>query len=253
MFRKIKSVLTEIRQMRQVMEQLKVKQEESDRLANELYWAHIFESAIKGSVWFNNVPLNVGRWAAGYPLFYILFRILNEVKPDTVLEFGMGESTRMIQSYKHQHNPKALCVTVEHDKKWIEIKKQNGLSEDYISVISPELETITINEKETLQYKELSNLLSGYGKQFKLILIDGPFGSSNYSRHNIVELIENGLLSDSFIILMDDYERSGEKETVEDVRKLLNKEGISFCEGFYSGKKDLLIIVSEDYKFLTSL
>jgi hypothetical protein len=208
---------------------------------------------MKGNAWCNNVPLNVGRWAAGYPLLYVLYRILNEVKPETILEMGMGESTRMIQSYKQLYNPQALCVTVEHDKNWIETKKQNGLSLEAISVVNAELEKIIVNGKETLQYKDLPGQLDSYKKKFELILIDGPFGSESRSRYNIVELIRRDYLSRDFIIIMDDYNRKGEQETIEVLRTLFVEKKINYFEGVYSGIKDSIILVSGNYKFLTSL
>ena len=53
--------------------------------------------------------------------------------------------------------------------------------------------------------------------------------------------------------MIDDYERIGEKHTVEKMKEELNNAGIKFKTGVYSGKKDLLIFASKDLKFLCSM
>ncbi len=52
---------------------------------------------------------------------------------------------------------------------------------------------------------------------------------------------------------MDDYERTGEQETVKKLKEVFKNKGISFVEETYHGAKSTLLICSENYKFLTSL
>ncbi|MNE79786.1 hypothetical protein D3C80_1763050 [compost metagenome] len=56
-----------------------------------------------------------------------------------------------------------------------------------------------------------------------------------------------------FIILMDDYQREGEKETAKVIVDLLGEKGITHYTKKYAGNKSLLLIVSEKYKYLKSL
>ena len=98
-------------------------------LSKENYWANVFNSSIRGVGWMDHISLNVGRWAANYSLLYILFRILNEVKPLNTLELGLGETSKLFQAYKQYHNTYANCNTIEHDQDWINIKKQHGILE----------------------------------------------------------------------------------------------------------------------------
>ncbi len=62
----------------------------------EILWAEIFRSVTDKSTWLKNRSFAPGRWALGYPALYILYRILNEMKPKSILELGLGQSTRMI-------------------------------------------------------------------------------------------------------------------------------------------------------------
>lgn len=253
MIRKIKEIKRQIWEIHKRSISIEKEQTEIRKLLSENNWANVFNSAIAGSTWFKDVPLNVGRWAAGYPLLYVLYRILNELRPQNILELGMGETTMMFQHYKMNLNPDATCVTVEHNLEWIETKKRSGFSEGAIEILTPELDKIEIKGKQTLRYKSLTDQLRNGGKRFNLLLIDGPFGSENYSRYNVIELIENNFLANDFIIIMDDYNRSGERETIDDVRVLINEKGIKFTEGVYAGEKSSCIIASEHYALSTSL
>ena len=235
------------------MEIIERNQAELLKLQQENYWANIFNTATRGSTWFKDDNINIGRWAPGYVLFYVLYRILDETKPKNILELGMGETTRMIQKYKKVLNPEANCITVEHDKKWIELKKNSWLSSDLINVVNAELGEVVVNGKNTRQYLNLPGHLASFSKRFNLIVIDGPFGSENYSRYNIIELIKEGFLDDDFIIIMDDYNREGEKETIGELKKALTEKGIGFDGVSYSGDKEFYIIVSPGKKYLLSL
>jgi hypothetical protein len=64
------------------------------------------------------------------------------------------------------------------------------------------------------------------GKKFDLFSIDGPWGSDEYSRIDMIRYIPE-ILCEDFVIMVDDYERLGEK--------------------------DIYVITSEKWKFLISL
>lgn len=253
MIGKIKRLAQTIQENKRLLKELTVKQEEIKRISLENYWANVFNSAVRGSRWAYHLPLNVGRWAAGYSLFYVLFRILNEVEPDSVLELGLGETTKMIQAYKTHLKPDALCVTVEHDSNWIQLKKEAGIAVGQIEVLQAELEEMSIEGKPTLRYKNLTELVGGKQRQYQLIIIDGPFGSANYSRSNIIDLVSNGFLADEFILILDDYNRKGEQETIVELKEVLSARDVSFVEGVYHGDKSFVLLASERYRFLTSL
>lgn len=252
MLKKIKEIKRQVWETYKRSALIEKEQAEIKKVLWENHWANVFNSAIAGSTWFKDVSLNVGRWAAGYPLLYILYRILNEIQPQNILELGMGETSKMFQHYKMNLNTGAACITVEHNHEWIEIKKRSDISEEVMKILTPELEKIEIKGKETLHYKDLSNLLKNEGKRFNLVLIDGPFGSENYSRYNVMELIQNNFLADDFIIIMDDYNRIGEQETISNVRELLNNRGAKFAESVYTGEKSSILIASESYSLSTS-
>ncbi|GHV55474.1 hypothetical protein FACS1894216_17910 [Synergistales bacterium] len=87
---------------------------------------------------------------------------------------------------------------------------------------------------------------------FDFISIDAPFGSDVYSRIDVLDIIPDCLMS-SFIIMIDDYNRIGEQNTVKEIMRRFSDRNISVCSGSYRGAKQSLLITTEDYKFLCTL
>jgi len=52
---------------------------------------------------------------------------------------------------------------------------------------------------------------------------------------------------------MDDYNREGEKETMQEVMDILNSEKKEYLYRVYSGEKEHLLVCSKDLKFLTTI
>lgn len=75
----------------------KLKRAENEIQLNtrELLWAEIFHDTITGSKWMKDKRLKLGRAAIGYNLAYVLYRILDEIQPENILEMGLGESTQI--------------------------------------------------------------------------------------------------------------------------------------------------------------
>lgn len=222
---------------------------ENSKKLDEIYWGQIFSSAIHSSGWLHNKTFNPGRWAAGYQMLYLLYRILNDVKPQSILEFGLGETTRLTYQYTRQHSGKELTV-VEQDAQWLSF-----FSNDIFNVgpytLLLDVEKGAVQGKEVWQYKNL--LPSLQAKQFNLVVVDGPWGSPEYSRYQIVQMAEHDMLAEDFIILIDDYNRSGERQTVADLLGVLQQKGKPYCTGTYKGIKSTMVICSERFRFLISL
>lgn len=107
------------------MEQLLLEQR---GLAYENLWANIFHDSIVGSRWLQNQSFSPGRVAIGYPTLYALYRILDEFQPKSILEMGLGQSTKMIGSYvkwKVSRQEECHHMIVEHDETWIDFFKNS--------------------------------------------------------------------------------------------------------------------------------
>lgn len=224
---------------------------------DELLWANIFHDVIRGSKWFDGATsLNPGRWALGYPACYILYQILDLALPESILELGLGASTKFTGSYiAWRKNEKPVeHYVVEHDKEWIEFNKEKV---DYSQMELVQLDNITVNENMPGVGKTEIVMYAGFvsafkDKKFDFIIIDAPYGSDEYSRVDCIGILPQ-CLKDSFVIMLDDYDRIGEKRTAQLIIKQLKASGVLFEVGVYQGEKATLIITSKDLKFLCSL
>jgi hypothetical protein len=227
----------------------KIPYKKNRRILKELNWASIFNSAITDSEWLKNKSFNPGRWAAGYPMLYILYRIYNEVKPKNILELGLGESTKMAYQYKKANNGILLTI-IEQDKNWLNFFSNQVYNISAEAILLPIEQTVIKGHKVNV-YKDLIVTLPK--TLFNLIIVDGPWGSKHFSRHQIIDKIEHNFIADDFILIIDDYERRGEWETAKHIRKALSQKEIQFHEKVYSGAKRTLLICSTNYSFLTTL
>lgn len=220
--------------------------QEIKRNSDELVFANIFNDTIKHSEWFD-IPLSLSSGAIGYNLAYVLYRVLNDIKPKNILELGLGQSTKIITEYV-KHFKKVNHDVVEHDKNWIDFfKKTTDMSK---------MEHIHLLECYKKKYKGVElNAYKGFKEEFKnkkydLILIDGPIGGGVYSRMDILDIIPE-CLDESFIIIIDDCDREGEQVTIKLLEDKLKKNNIKFSCGYqYKGKTNVYTMTSTNLDFI---
>ena len=216
----------------------------------ELEWAHIYHDSIKGKPWLADLPLNVGRWAGNYSFLYVLNRILTDCRPKEILEFGLGESSKIISKYIENYLTESNHDIIEQDMEWLNHFNDRFKLSHKSSVQILPLVKKQVKGYETNSYENIENFIS---KKYDFYLIDGPFGSLHYSRYDIVNIAKDLNQDDEFVILLDDYNRIGEKETFMDLLKILERNKIRVYTHIYEGTKSLSIIGTEKYKFISSL
>jgi hypothetical protein len=228
----------------------KTRQQQIIRQNQELIWAQIYHDSIRGRDYIENLPLNIGRWAGNYSFFYLLNRIMHDVQPSHILELGLGESTKFISSCIN-HLPAIKSHTiVEQNKSWLEsFQDRFKLHDKSIPTICP-LESIVFQGNNVECYQGLENQIEGV---FDFYLVDGPFGSPHFSRIDILFLTKRLKSKDKFIILVDDYDRVGEQETVELLKSHFKEMNIPIYCKVYSGLKQVFLMVSKEYQYLTTL
>ena len=220
--------------------------------ASETVWAEIFNNVISGSRWLQNTSFSAGRWAVGYQYLYVMYRVLNEIRPRHILELGLGQSTRMIGQYASSHKQVEHFV-VEHDPEWIDFFSRDFTLSERSKIIKLDRELIPFKEAEAVRvFKGFEEQFSG--RKFDFISIDAPFGGDmkQYARIDVLKMLPD-CLADSFIIMIDDTERPGETNTVNAMKEQLKQSGIAFAVGRYSGNKDCTVICSNDLKFVCSM
>jgi hypothetical protein len=240
MIKKIKSILEENRSLHN----------QNSLMLQELNWANVYHDSIRGEAWINETSLNIGRWAGGYAFFYVLVRILKDTKPQRILELGLGESTKMISQFIEHSSPETTHLIIEHDENWkmkfLDIFELSNKSRIELCPLVDQ----NIHGYNNKMYQNFRTIAQG---EFDFILVDGPFGSSHFSRYELIIMLNELNLEKDFIILFDDTHRTGEQETLEELHQLLKGKNIAYTHSTYQGIKACTLICSERMKFLTTL
>jgi len=239
-----------IKRIKEVIKENKEWQKKIIAQNEELLWANIFHDSIRGKKAIEDLPLNIGRWAGNYSFFYVLNRILNDYQPKRILEFGLGESSKFVSVYLDNYLINSEHLIIEQDDNWrITFENKFVLSlRSFIKVLP--LIKKKYKECDFNGYENIENTITS---AFDLYLIDGPFGSSNYSRFDIFTLVQKLSNKDEFIILIDDYDRHGEKQTVNELLKMFKNKEMNVFTATYTGMKGVIVIGTEKYKYITSL
>jgi len=235
--------------VRIIREQIKL-QRLSYLLLKELEWAHIYHDSIRGKKELKNLSLNIGRWAGNYAFFYVLNRILSDYKPKNILELGLGESSKFVSTFIDNYSKESKHIIIEHNEEW-----KTLFSNNFKLSNNCEIRILNLVEEENkgYKYKSYKNIQDQIINTFDLYIVDGPLGSSSFSRFDIVSLAKNFKTNDQFIILFDDYERKGEKETANALLKILEDKNINCHTKEFTGNKKVLVIATSNYKHITSV
>jgi hypothetical protein len=223
--------------------------ESLDKKIQTVVNAQFFEGTIKDCNWLKYKSFSPGNWAMDNAALYTLFRVLNNMKPKNILEFGLGQSSKLVHQYAAFFED-TKAETIEHNNDWIGFFCNDFPEDIKINVKQIDEEIINFNGYETLSYKNIDNIIKG---RYDLIIVDGPFGRKHYSRSQSIGVIKDNL-EERFCIFFDDSERTGEKETIHMICKILKDKKIKYMTKDYIGEGNQhTIICSEDLKFLTSL
>lgn len=220
--------------------------------AQESVWAHVWSDTTKDVQWLEGITFSPGRWAVGYQYLYVLYRVLTEVHPKSILELGLGQSTKLISRFAEQFQDVEHTV-VEHDEEWIKFFINENPLGEHTNIEKMDLEMTHFLEDDcVINYKDFEKRFQG--EKYNLVSIDAPFGgkAKKYARIDLLKILPM-CLAESFIIMVDDYNRTGEKEMVKKLEEILTESGIKYKEGIYTGVKQTIVITSDDWSFLSTL
>ncbi len=234
------------------LEAVHQKAQDAVRNSAETVYAHVFNNVITKSNWLKDKNFSPGRWAVGYPYLYVMYQTLNITKPKCILDLGLGQTTKMLTQYAAA-NEDVEHIVLENDPDWIRVFKSKNKVSERTKIVYSDVEFIKYKSDDSVRvyslFKEAVN-----GKKFDFISIDGPLGGDmkKYSRIDILNVIPE-CLADDFVIMMHDMERQMETNTLIELQHLLKQASIKYRCGRYNGKKDTILICSEQPGYLTSL
>ena len=238
------------------IEQMQKELQEWRNLANrqfkELNFADLLHDTINESEWLHDKSFSLHGWAANYSFIYMLYRILDNAKPQNILEMGMGQTSRLTSQYAAYCNPNATLDIIENDAGWIATYQPQLAQSEHTKVHHRDLEFFTYDKVECRKYKDLSEIVGN--TKYDLIIIDGPWGAEqNLPRSNILDLIKNHNLADDFIMIFDDAERKGEHNTSAQAIKLLQEQNVEHFVFQRNGIKTQTYITSSTKSFIQYL
>lgn len=227
------------------------KLERIERNSAEAVWAAVFNSTVSNSVWLHDRAFSPRRWAVGFGYLYVLYRILNEVRPTRILDLGLGQTSKMIAQYAAAH-PSVEHVIIEADPEWVGFFNQGYHLPANSRIVMSEYEMREYKGESVRFYSGLAQKLSG--QRFDLISIDAPpsKGMVNYGRLDVLDLMPEALSPDC-VLMMDDVQRVRERNAVGEIVAKLASFALGYKDETYHGDKDFSVICSERMRFLRSL
>lgn len=228
-------------------------------ILHEVYWSQIYNNTIQNSSWLQDKSVSPGRWAVGYNYLYVLYRILDDIRPVHILELGLGQSTKIIGQYASFSGLSGQIkhIVVEHDDEWCNFffKRNKALCQN-TQVITLPLIDIEQDGEIFKAYDGFERMIHSLDMKFSVLSIDGPLGSSeHWGRRDILSCLPD-CLDVNFAIIFDDYgKRESTSRLVRDVEAVLYENKIEFVKGIYPGvtPKGVCVLVSTSWKFLASL
>ena len=239
-----------INKIKRIVKENREKQSEIIGLSKELLWANVYHDSIRGKDYLEKLPLNIGRWAGNYAFFYLLNRIMHDARPERILEFGLGESSKFISVCLENNLKKGSHHIIEQSDEWLSDFSSKFKLGTYSTVTICPLVQKNIFGFEVNCYNLLENQIQ---EKYDLYLIDGPFGSPRFSRFDAIMLAEKLTVSDEFIMIVDDSNRQGEKDTINELCKLFKNKNIKIYQQIFKGEKQTWIVTTQKYRFLTSI
>lgn len=217
-------------------------------LVRECIYSKVLSDCTKNTEWLKQSNFTLTGGAANYSFIFILFKILDTLRINNILEFGLGQSSKVTTQYAKYKNPDSTLSIVEHNQEWIDYFKKELILSEKTKIYQKNLINCELNGVESDKYEPLDNIVEN--KKFDLIIIDGPIGQDKtYPRTNVLDIIPEHL-AESFVIILDDAERTGEKNTANLILKKLDDNNINYCKSYKVGAKTQLLITSKDYEFI---
>lgn len=173
--------------------------------------------------------------AASYSLMYLLCRLLTENNIDSIVEFGSGQSTILIDRLR---SDSARHICYEDAASWHDaVSKKLSRCEYRLCPL----------EKRVIEGIACETYSGVTPIEFDLMLVDGPRGVGQYSRFGCVETIRANTRKD-FAIVFDDCNRPGEVQTIRFVEQLLAARGIGFEKRELSGRTRQALLAAGNLK-----
>jgi len=215
---------------------------EDEKRGAELVWSDIVRQLQSSTNWLNHVIYPIG--GAASPAFIgVLSRILIENKLSTIIEFGVGQTSKVLSNWAKETGGQVFSI--EHDSYWANECRQELEHDSHEIIYAP----LKVGSSGYTWYDESAIMRSLDGQRADLIIVDGPIGTARWSRAGIIDFFDN-LHKDDWIVLWDDLHRYGDLESFSEFVHSKNISSgsidVSFCQAF----RTLGLVFTDKYRSL---
>jgi len=185
-----------------------------------------------------------GGGAADHKFMYVLARALAEFRFRSILECGAGETTVLLDAFARHSGH--LVTTLEHDEGWARRIRARTRADTHSVLHCPLVARDEPRVGSYLWY-DLSRETSKLPDRFDLFIVDGPPGTSRFSRFGIIRfLLERA--SDDWLLLWDDVERIGDFESFVALVSKLRSAQVDFGHRLLVSQKTLGILFTPRFE-----
>lgn len=195
--------------------------------------------------------------AATSGLELLNLKTLLMTRPQSVLELGSGQSTKLLSWYAQQ-TPETKVVTLEQSEEWWSMMRPH-VQHDYRHAKMQQQtwqKGTGAGASVTTKWYDFPDELRQ--SRFEYILVDGPDSGKPgtdyvpYSRSGVLAFVPQ-ILAPSFVVVFDDAERRGESETAEQFGRILTENAMPYTRFEVRGVKTQIVFTSPDKAFLRSV
>lgn len=212
-----------------------------NRRFNSAYRENIYQMSYldlaRRTEWLDYVPMaSPDGGTASFSLLYILLSILRDSPVSHLLEFGVGQTSRLLIQYA-QRFQKSLTL-IEHDEYWL---RDVVRCEQSVTALHARLRQTIVAGKSIRWYD-----CERPSETFDFVLVDGPMAHSTTNRYNRLGVMNwlPQLLQDEFILIVDDSSRAGESLLVELAVSSFRSRGVAVLRKEFMGATSQTIIVT---------
>jgi predicted O-methyltransferase YrrM len=148
--------------------------------------------------------------------FQIIQHIINDIiiyKPQTILEFGSGLSTIILNNFIEQNSLKIKLISIDDDLKWQESLKERCNSVDFFNFSLLYNHPFSFEGKGVWYNIPENHFL--YELKYDLVIVDAPKGSlSKMSRYGFIPFVQERL-SENGVVYIDDTHRVDEQRIAD--------------------------------------
>ncbi len=219
-------------------------------MRSEIFWLMQYQYVAADVDWLPIKSIGSSNTSAevGYAYLYILIRLLEEYHPKNILEFNIGQVTKISAQYASTHSAK--LTVLDHDRSRVEYL----LHKWPIDWSGTEIHGAPLMDAQGYgisgwYYRNFQNVTDG--KRYNVFLLKCPRGGDRCIKPHLdimTKLLE--LIADDFAILIDHVEDEAVNKVYKRMKEIFEEHGIVYRNAIFSSTdRKVGLFVSESWRY----